>query len=102
MSPAHSGTQRATLVGETTFGTGTVLQEFPLRGGSALLLAVQEWLTPNGHTFWHKGIAPKVEVALPPDAEILLPETELGMTAAQLQASGDTQLLLALALLSRR
>ena len=38
---------RATLVGETTFGTGTVLEQFPLPGGSAMLLAVQEWLTPK-------------------------------------------------------
>ena len=93
---------RATLIGETTFGTGTVLQEFPLRDGSALLLAVEEWLTPSGHSFWHKGIAPNVVVPLPPKADILLPETEQGMTAAQLQASSDTQLLRALALLSKR
>jgi carboxyl-terminal processing protease len=94
--------KRATLVGETTFGTGTVLEQFPLSGGSALLLAVQEWLTPSGHTFWHKGIAPSVEVALPADATMLLPEAEQDMTAAQLQASGDAQLLRALALLSER
>jgi carboxyl-terminal processing protease len=93
---------RATLVGETTFGTGTVLEQFPLSGGSALLLAVEEWLTPSGHTFWHKGIAPGVVVALPPDADILLPEAELDTTATQLQASGDAQLLRALALLSKR
>jgi len=93
---------RATLLGEPTFGTGTVLEQFPLPGGSALLLAVEEWLTPSGHTFWHKGIAPKVVVALPPDVTILLPEAELDMTPAQLQASGDAQLLRALALLSKR
>lgn len=93
---------RATLIGETTFGTGTVLQEFPLSDGSALLLAVQEWLTPSGHSFWHKGVAPKVVVALPPNSDLLLPETEEGLTSAQLQASGDTQLLRALALLVGR
>jgi carboxyl-terminal processing protease len=32
---------RATLVGETTFGTGTVLNEFHLSDGSALLLAIR-------------------------------------------------------------
>ncbi len=67
---------RATLIGEKTFGTGTVLEEFPLSDGSAMLLAVQEWLTPSGHSFWHKGITPNVAVALPPDAHILLPETD--------------------------
>ncbi|MDA8163602.1 MAG: S41 family peptidase, partial [Desulfobacteraceae bacterium] len=54
---------RAPLVGETTFGTGTVLGEFRLADGSALLLAVEEWLTPDGHSFWHKGITPKYQVA---------------------------------------
>jgi carboxyl-terminal processing protease len=93
---------RATLVGETTFGTGTVLEQFPLSGGSALLLAVEEWLTPSGHSFWHKGIVPGVEVALPTDGSMLLPEAELDLTAAQLRSRGDAQLLRALALLSQR
>jgi len=92
---------RATLVGETTFGTGTVLEQFSLTGGSALLLAVQEWLTPSGHSFWHKGIAPNIVVALAPDVDPLLPETERDLTAAQLRSSGDAQLLRALALLSK-
>src|SRR5207253_4613867 len=56
---------RAKLVGTRTFGTGTVLQPFGLSDGSAVLLAVNEWLTPNGRQIWHKGISPDVEVALP-------------------------------------
>jgi len=90
---------RATLVGETTFGTGTVLNEFSLSDGSALLLAVQEWLTPNGRVIWHQGIAPDVAVSLVPGVIPLRPETEPDMTPAQLQASGDEQLLRALELL---
>jgi carboxyl-terminal processing protease len=89
---------RAPLVGETTFGTGTVLQEFPLSDGSALLLAVEEWLTPDGHTIWHKGIAPDVEVSLPQAALPLLPTTIGDMTGEGLKNSGDTQLLRALAI----
>ena len=60
-------TRRAVLIGETTYGTGTVLSEFPLADGSALLLAVEEWLTPDQHSFWHKGIAPDIRVTLPPE-----------------------------------
>ena len=92
--------QRAKLVGETTFGTGTVLNEFPLPDGSALLLATEEWLTPKGRVIWHTGISPDITVALPLTATLLLPETERNMTAAQLQASGDQQMLRALELLS--
>jgi carboxyl-terminal processing protease len=90
---------RAPLIGETTFGTGTVLGEFSLADGSALLLAVEEWLTPDGHSFWHKGITPKYQVALPDDVEPLVPASEDGMTAAQIQSSGDKQLLDAMKIL---
>lgn len=91
---------RATVVGETTFGTGTVLQEFPLSDGSVLLLAVEEWLTPKGRVIWHQGLDPDVTVALPSDAEPLLPLTERDLTAEQLRDSGDAQLLRALDLLA--
>jgi carboxyl-terminal processing protease len=90
---------RARLVGEPTFGTGTVLREFKLSDGSALLLAIEEWLTPAGHVIWHKGIMPSIVVALAPGASPLFPEAERNMNAEQLQNSGDAQLLTALQLL---
>ncbi len=92
---------RAVLVGETTVGTGTLLEPFALSDGSGLLLATKEWLTPDGHLIWHKGITPDVAVPLPPDASILIPEAERGMTPAELHASGDAQLLGALDLLQK-
>ncbi len=92
---------RATLLGEKTFGTGTVLKQYPLSDGSALLLAVDEWLTPTGHVIWHHGIIPDVVVPLPSNATPLTPEREKGMAATDLRASGDEQLLRALQLLHR-
>lgn len=89
----------AELVGETTFGTGTVLGEFELSDGSAILLAIQEWLTPKGESFWHKGITPKIQVSLPQGTDPLIPENERNMTAAQLQSTTDLQLLRALKVL---
>ncbi len=88
--------QRASLVGETTFGTGTVLNQFALSDGSALMLAVEEWLTPNGRVIWHKGIVPDQTLALPAGATSLTPEAERILTAEQLAASTDIQLLQAL------
>ena len=64
---------RATVIGETTFGTGTVLSEFVLGDGSAILLGVAEWLTPDGDFIRETGIAPDVEVALSEDTEPLTP-----------------------------
>jgi carboxyl-terminal processing protease len=101
VSGALQDAGRARLVGETTFGTGTVLNEFSLSDGSALLLATEEWLTPKGRVIWHQGIAPDVEVALPQGATLLLPEQEAGMTAEQLRNSDDAQLLRAVELLGQ-
>ncbi|MGD9406066.1 MAG: S41 family peptidase [Anaerolineae bacterium] len=101
VSGALQDAERARLVGETTFGTGTVLNEFKLSDGSALLLATEEWLTPNGRTIWHQGIAPDVQVTLEQGTSPLLPQAEEGMTPAQLQSSGDSQLLRALELLNQ-
>jgi carboxyl-terminal processing protease len=93
--------RRANLVGETTFGTGTVLQEFRLSDGSALLLAVEEWLTPKGRSFWHQGLKPEFPVAMPPEAILLFPQAERKMTATDLQSSDDRQLLAALRLVNQ-
>ncbi len=65
---------RATVVGETTFGTGTVLSEFVLRDGSSILLGVAEWLTPDGDFIRESGIAPDVEVELQEGTEPLAPD----------------------------
>lgn len=91
---------RAALVGETTFGTGTVLNQFPLSDGSALLLATQEWLTPSGQTIWHKGITPLTVVQLPAETSPLTPGALKELNITELQSSGDTQLLQALNLLN--
>jgi carboxyl-terminal processing protease len=101
VSGALQDARRATLVGEKTFGTGTVLNPFPLSDGSALLLAVEEWLTPAGHVMWHRGISPDVLVPLPPEASPVFPDVKKGMTAEELRQSKDEQLLRALGLLNR-
>ena len=90
---------RAVVVGEKTLGTGTVLNEFRLRDGSALMLAVREWLTLRGHTIWHKGIEPDVKVALGAGVDPVFPETLAHLSAAQQRATKDAQLLKALSLL---
>jgi carboxyl-terminal processing protease len=101
VSGALQDAGRARLVGETTFGTGTVLYEFSLSDGSALLLATEEWLTPGGCLIWHHGIIPDVQVTLPQGTSPLLPQAEAGMTQDQVRNSGDAQLLRALELLNQ-
>jgi carboxyl-terminal processing protease len=101
VSGALQDAHRATVIGETTFGTGTVLNGFPLTDGSQILLATEEWLTPNGRVIWHKGIAPDVTISLANTVTPLVPESAKSMTAAQLQSSQDAQLLKAISVLSK-
>jgi carboxyl-terminal processing protease len=101
VTAALQDSNRATVVGETTFGTGTVLNEFPLSDGSALFLATLEWLTPDGHTIWHNGISPNVVVQLPTDVTYITPDLLKGMTTAQIDTTGDAQFLKALTLIGQ-
>ena len=92
--------KRAQVVGEKTFGTGTVLGRFDLADGSSLRIGVERWLTRAGRPIWHEGLQPDVTVALPTDGVALTPDGIRDMTAAELAASSDTQLLKALSLLA--
>ena len=60
--------ERATLVGQTTFGKGTVQQwqELPGEGG-AFRLTVARWLTPNKTWIHDAGIEPDIAVTIPED-----------------------------------
>ena len=59
--------KRATIVGETSFGKGTVQQWIQLQNGSALKLTIAKWLTPDKHWIHHVGIIPDVAVTTPTD-----------------------------------
>lgn len=93
--------QRGQLIGERTFGTGTVLREYQLSDGSAVLLAVDQWLTPKERQIWHKGITPDLKVELPLRASPLLPESGTKLSAKALADSKDTQLLKAIEILKK-
>ena len=63
--------RRAKLIGTRTFGDGSVLTEMPLgRGNGVLRLATEQYLTPAGHVIETKGIAPDIEVAQDPPADL--------------------------------
>ncbi|HEX6868978.1 MAG TPA: S41 family peptidase, partial [Candidatus Limnocylindrales bacterium] len=101
LSGALQDAGRATVVGETTYGTGTVLGEFVLSDGSALRIGTVEWLTPSGRRIWHEGIAPDVTVSLPEGAEPVDPSDLRSMTAAGVASMTDAPLAKALELLAR-
>jgi carboxyl-terminal processing protease len=50
-----------------------VLKKYTLRDGSAILLGVAEWLTPDGDFIRGTGIEPDVEAKLPQEDEVVVP-----------------------------
>jgi carboxyl-terminal processing protease len=91
--------QRGLLVGETTFGTGTVLEPFTLEDGSGLMLGTSQWLTANGRLIRKQGIEPDIAVELPIGTDFLQPREVREMTVTELLDSEDAQVLKALELL---
>ncbi|CAM3983197.1 carboxyl-terminal protease [Lederbergia lenta] len=58
------------LVGEKSFGKGTVQTTKDFKDGSNIKYTMAKWLTPNGNWIHEKGIEPDFAVALPAYAEL--------------------------------
>lgn len=56
--------KRATIVGETTFGKGSVQTPFDLTQGAGLHITTGKWLLPKGDSIAKVGVSPDVEVKL--------------------------------------
>ncbi len=54
--------EKATLVGEQTFGKGSVQNLQTLSDGSSLKITIAKWLTPNGISISEEGVSPDEEV----------------------------------------
>lgn len=61
-SGALKAWDKATLVGTTSFGKGTVQQSWDLNNGGQVKLSTSKWLTPNEQWIHKVGIPPDVEV----------------------------------------
>jgi carboxyl-terminal processing protease len=77
----------ATLVGEKTFGKGSVQELIPITNDTSLKVTVARWLTPLGHNLSHDGIDPDYVVPI---------------TAAQVAAGTDPQMAKAVSLLQAK
>ena len=56
--------KKATIVGETTFGKGSVQTLSDLSEGAMLKVTIAKWLTPAGDFINDKGLEPNIEVKL--------------------------------------
>lgn len=64
MSAAMKEVYGATLVGQTTYGKGTVQTTKNLSNGSMIKYTIEKWLTPSGKNIDKEGIKPDYEVEL--------------------------------------
>lgn len=61
---AMKDNHRAEIIGEKTFGKGSVQQLEPLTGGAALKITIAKWLTPDGSEINQVGLSPDVTIDL--------------------------------------
>jgi len=97
VSAAIKANDRAPLIGQTTFGTGTTINGIELSDGSMVNIGISLWRTPDGELLWHQGVEPDIEVANEPGVQIALPYTYESnqVTDEQFAALEDDQLLTA-------
>lgn len=62
LSGALRDYKRATLIGEKSFGKGSVQEAIDLGGGAGLHVTVAKWILPKGDWINGKGIEPEVKV----------------------------------------
>lgn len=58
---------RAILIGERTFGKGSVQSVHELSDGSSIHVTMAHWFTPKGHEIEGTGLSPDIEVPLTPE-----------------------------------
>ena len=61
---------RAKLIGEKSFGKGTVQETQEFKDGSGLHVTIAKWLLPSGKNIHKEGIAPDVEVKSGDDPKV--------------------------------
>ncbi len=62
LSGALKDNKRAMIIGETSFGKGTVQETHPLSNGGKLKISTHKWLTPKQTWIHHKGIEADLKV----------------------------------------
>lgn len=98
LAGAVSESANVPLVGEKSFGKGTVQRAQDFADGSNIKFTTEKWLTPDGNWIHEKGITPDYEVALPEYSTltILNPSDELKLSSSSAQVKSAQSMLKAL------
>ena len=78
-------TRKAVIVGERSFGKGSVQSIFQLKNGEGLRLTTARYYTPSGVTIHEKGVDPQVNVVMTPeeDSQLRLQRSRSDVTDAK-------------------
>jgi len=87
---------RAEVVGDQTFGTGTVVTSYNLDDGSVAAIGTALWRTPDGELVRNIGVAPTIQVALDPGVAPIEFDSESVLTMDVIHDTDDDQLLKAM------
>jgi len=77
----------ATLIGETTFGKGSVQELIELPKGSSLKVTIARWLTPQGQSISQAGLLPTI--VIPRTADQIIAKEDPQLDAAIRWVNGD-------------
>ena len=83
---------RARVIGEPTFGTATVLNQYDLNDGGRILIGTAQWLTPKGNEVRGVGITPDEAIPLVSGVVPLTPREAAALTPEALRTTTDAQL----------
>ena len=82
LAGALKDNDKATIIGETTYGKGVIQTLYRLTDGSGLKITTNEYVTPNRTTINKVGIEPDIAVELPEDIEELTDENDTQLQRA--------------------
>ncbi len=96
VSGALQDHKRAVIMGQKTFGKGSVQTIQPLRGGTAVKLTTARYYTPSGRSIQAEGIAPDisvdhVKVAAATDTDLIDPIKERDLSRHLINSSEEKQ-----------
>lgn len=88
---AIQDTHRGTIVGETSYGKGSVQTLLPLSGDNGMVrVTIARWLTPEGRSIHQLGITPDVTVEMTDDDRAAKRDPQLDQAVQLLTGGGQT------------